>query len=522
MTSLASLVFASADQYADRPALEDERHALTYAELAAYVELFAQQMLASGLPAKGRVAIFLDKSVDACTLILAAMHAGGIAVPLNPKLKPQQLQYILDDCGATLLFTTSARYRELKAFVDESKVRVLLCDRPDVLPDVSDSSHALHRAIDADPAALLYTSGSTGNPKGVVVSHRNLLAGCRSVNSYLGTQQDDVILALLPISFDAGLSQLSTGIATGARVILHTPMLAQTVANLVARHHVTSITAVPPLWSIVAQAQWDDVDTRSMRRFANTGGHMSAPLLARLRQIFPGAEPFLMYGLTEAFRSTYLPPPEIDRRPDSIGKAIPDAEILVLREDGQPCEPHEPGELVHRGTLVTLGYWNDPIRTAERFRLLPSALAGGLTPEYAVWSGDMVKRDEEGFLYFIGRRDEMIKTSGYRISPTEIENLIGVLPEVHEVAVFGVPAGDIGDAIYATVAPQGGTAGATDLSLMKAKLEEQCRHALPSYMWPQIIVMDALPRSANGKLDRPLLKRRCVETHREMQQEMTS
>jgi acyl-coenzyme A synthetase/AMP-(fatty) acid ligase len=241
---------------------------------------------------------------------------------------------------------------------------------------------------------------------------------------------------------------------------------------------------------------------------------MSTRLLGRLRSLFPAARPYLMYGLTEAFRSTYLDPAEVDRRPGSIGKAIPGAEILVLREDGSPCAAGEPGELVHRGALVTLGYWNAPQLTAERFRPLPgTALCTGRTPEYAVWSGDLVKRDDEGFLYFVGRRDEQIKSSGYRISPTELESLIAALPGVQDVAVFGVPAGDLGDAIYAALSS---SENSQDPVALKARLEAQCRSALPSYMVPRLLLLDELPRSPNGKLDRPALKRLCLQAHQEV------
>ncbi|MGJ7510346.1 acyl-CoA ligase (AMP-forming), exosortase A system-associated [Variovorax sp. GT1P44] len=509
MESIATLLLDSAARHPEKIALVDERSELGYAALAQRVAYFAQAMIALGLRDKGRVAVLMDKSIDACAVVIAAMYAGGIAVPLNPKLKQHQLRHILLDCTSQLLFTTTARQDELGGF-DDLNVRVVLCDQPGSLPEIVRGSAPLHRSIDEDPAALLYTSGSTGLPKGVVVSHRNLVAGCRSVNSYLGTTADDVVLALLSISFDAGLSQLTTGLAVGARVVLHTPMLAPTVARLVASQSVTMITAVPPLWSLLAQTQWDKVDTHCVRLFANTGGHMNAGLLAQLRAIFPAARPFLMYGLTEAFRSTFLDPSEVDRRAGSIGKAIPGAEILVLNADGEECAAGEPGELVHRGALVTLGYWNAPARTAERFRPLPSRLCGGLTPEYAVWSGDIVTRDAEGFLYFVGRRDEMIKSSGYRISPTEIESLIAAWPEVREVAVFGVPAGDLGDAIYATVVA---AADGAEPEQLKNSLESKCRKALPSYMMPRLVPLPELPRSVNGKIDRPQLRRLCIELH---------
>jgi acyl-CoA ligase (AMP-forming) (exosortase A-associated) len=515
MESLPGLLFRSAERRGDHIALLDERLELTYAQLAERVRSRARRMLQLGLTNQGRVAIFMDKSVEACVLVLAAMHAGGIAVPLNPKLKPQQVRHILADCDAEWLFTTAARHDELAAAPGAVTTRVLRIDEPDALPQDDGGGRGgvvAHRRIDTDAAALLYTSGSTGQPKGVIVSHRNLVAGCLAVNTYLGTTQDDVILALLPISFDAGLSQVSTGLAAGGRVVLHTPLLAQVTARLIAEQRVTSITAVPPMWSLLTQAQWAAVDTRSVRLFANTGGHMSRPLLARLRDVFPHARPFLMYGLTEAFRSTYLDPDEVDRRQDSIGKAIPNAEVLVLRDDGQPCVPHETGELVHRGPLVALGYWNAPALTAERFRPLPSRLCSGGTPEYAVWSGDLVKRDEQGFLFFVGRRDELIKTSGYRISPVELESQLAAFEGVQDVAAFGVPAGDLGHAVYAVLSPRDAR---EDVAEFKLRLEQACRHALPAYMVPRLLVLAELPRSANGKIDRPALRQLCVQTHEE-------
>lgn len=510
METVVAQLLDSAARRPEKIALVDERSEISYAALAQRVEDFAHAMIALGLRDKGRVAVFMDKSIDACALILAAMHAGGIVVPLNPKLKQQQLRHVLVDCMAELLFTTTARHEELGGSIDDLEIRVVLCDQPGSLPKIVHGKATLHPSIATDPAALLYTSGSTGQPKGVVVSHGNLIAGCSAVNSYLGTKEDDVVLALLPISFDAGLSQLTTGLAAGARVVLHSPMLAPAVARLVASQGVTMITAVPPLWSLLTQAHWDQVDTRCVRLFANTGGHMNASLLAQLRAIFPAARPFLMYGLTEAFRSTYLDPSEVDRRAGSIGKAIPGAEILVVDPEGEICAVGEPGELVHRGALVTLGYWNAPAQTAERFRPVPSRLCSGLTPEYAVWSGDIVTRDAEGFLYFVGRRDEMIKSSGYRISPTEIESLIIALPEVREVAVLGVPAGNLGDAIYAAVVASADSGG---LEHLKSSLEAQCRKILPSYMVPQLVLLSELPRSVNGKIDRPQLRRLCADLH---------
>jgi acyl-CoA ligase (AMP-forming) (exosortase A-associated) len=354
-------------------------------------------------------------------------------------------------------------------------------------------------------AGILYTSGSTGKPKGVVLSHRNLVAGAKSVASYLENTAADTLLAALPLSFDAGFSQLTTAFHAGARVVLFNYLLPRDVIKAIERERVTGLTAVPPLYIQLTQTAWPEAVGDHLRYFASTGGRLPRETLAALRRQLPRAKPFLMYGLTEAFRSTYLPPDEVDRRPDSIGKAIPNAEILVLREDGTPCVANEPGELVHRGALVALGYWNDAEKTAERFRPLPSHAAGhaaGLVlPEIAVFSGDTVRLDEDGFLYFVGRRDEMIKTSGYRVSPTEVEEVLYATQMVGECVAFAVDDARLGQAIRVIATAPAGS------ELDTAALLAECRARMPAYMVPAGIDVAGgpLPRNPNGKLDRKLL-----------------
>jgi acyl-CoA ligase (AMP-forming) (exosortase A-associated) len=350
-------------------------------------------------------------------------------------------------------------------------------------------------------AAILYTSGSTGHPKGVVLSHRNLVIGAASVSHYLDNDSEDRILAVLPLSFDAGLSQLTTGFHVGATVVLMNYLLPRDVVRTCEQERITGITGVPPLWIKLAGEEWKAETGARLRYFANTGGHMPRPTLDQLRSIFPKARPYLMYGLTEAFRSTYLDPTEVDRRPDSIGKAIPNAQILVVDQNGRECGVGEPGELVHRGALVSLGYWNAPKLTAKRFRPVPGQPKGVTTPEIEVWSGDLVRKDDEGFLYFIGRNDEMIKTSGYRVSPTEVEEVIFRSGLVAEVCAVGVPHEELGQAIVVfAVAPAG-----QDLDV--DGIGEACRRQLPRYMVPNDIqARGSLPRNENGKIDRRLLR----------------
>jgi acyl-CoA ligase (AMP-forming) (exosortase A-associated) len=357
-------------------------------------------------------------------------------------------------------------------------------------------------------AAILYTSGSTGRPKGVVVSHRNMVSGAASVASYIDNRADDCLLAVLPLSFDAGFSQLTTAFHAGAGVVLLDYVLPSEVIRTMARERVTGLTAVPPLWIQLAEVEWPQSIREHLRYFANTGGKMPREVLARLRAHVPAARPFLMYGLTEAFRSTYLPPEQIDQRPDSMGKAIPNQEVMVLRPDGTPCSPNEPGELVHRGSTVSLGYWGDPEQTAARFRPLPCAQRKLPLPEMVVFSGDTVRKDDEGYMYFIGRTDEMIKSSGYRISPTEVEDAVYASGLAAEVAAVGLPDARLGQAVAVVLLPiQGG-----DFSV--AGLLRILEKSVPGYMLPRRVEVrkDSLPRNCNGKIDRKRLAQELQES----------
>jgi acyl-CoA synthetase (AMP-forming)/AMP-acid ligase II len=327
-----------------------------------------------------------------------------------------------------------------------------------------------------------------------------MVTGAVSVSTYLENNHNDRILAVLPLSFDAGFSQLTTGFISGATVVMLDYLLPVDVGRVAAEHRITGITGVPPLWSQLADIKWPDAACKHMRYFATTGGVMPHNVLDSLRKTFPQAKPFLMYGLTEAFRSTYLAPNEIDKRPDSIGKAIPNAEILVLKEDGTPCAPDEIGELVHCGPLVALGYWQAPAQTARRFRPVPGRYGPDNKPEIGVWSGDSVLMDADGFLYFKGRRDEMIKTSGYRVSPGEIEETIMDSGLVTEIVALGLPDKKIGQFIVVV-------AVAANEYVTSEQLFDYCRYQFPRYMLPtKILWQDALPRNANGKFDRVLLK----------------
>ena len=496
---------------------------LAYADLFSQVERCAASLLALGLARGARVAVYLEKRVEAVVASFAAPAAGGVLVPVNPLLKATQVAHILQDAGVAVLVTSAPRLAALApvlAACPELR-HVVVCD--DLVPaapgpwPVGLGLHAWHNipahppaewptVLESDVAVIFYTSGSTGQPKGVVLTHRNLVAGASSVAGYLHNQADDTLLAALPLSFDAGFSQLTTAFLVGARVVLLNYLLPRDVLQAMVRERVTGLTAVPPLYIQLAGLEWPDGVAQHLRYWANTGGRMPRATLERLRHLVPGAQPYLMYGLTEAFRSTYLPPAEVDRKPDSIGRAIPNAEVRVLREDGSECAVDEPGELVHRGPLVALGYWNRPEETARRFKPWPSALlpAGGdwLAPERAVYSGYTVRRDAEGFLYFVGRRDEMMKTSGYRVSPTEVEEALYASGLVAEALVYAVPDEVLGSAICAAVLASRNASGHTDED--SAAVLAHCREHLPAFMLPKALnwVDQPLPRSPNGKLDR--------------------
>jgi len=499
-----------------RPALTYRSQTVSYAELRAQVGAAAAGLRRAGLRRGDRVVLYLDKRIETVVAMLAVSAAGGVLVPVNPVFKPAQVGYVVTDCAARFLVTTAERCQTLLAELAGAAVPEQLIAIGSVPPADPESitgrvigwdelcagpaQPSQEPVIDTDLAAIFYTSGSTGGPKGVVLTHRNLIAGAQSVASYLQHSQDDVVLSVLPLSFDAGFSQLSTSLVAGAHMVLVNYLLPTEVMRLCARHGVTALTCVPPLWLQLASQAWPPEATRRMRYFANTGGAMPRSMLARLREIFPTARPYLMYGLTEAFRSTYLDPDQVDIRPDSIGKAIPNAEVLIVRPDGSPCDPGEHGEIVHRGALVASGYWNDPERTAQRFRPIRSSIGvGPQFTEMTVWSGDVGYRDEEGFLYFVGRTDDMIKTSGYRVSPTEIEEVVYASGLVSEAVAFGVADERLGQQVILAVT------GASDPTTLRKTLE----HDLPRYMIPQrIVLLPEIPRSPNGKFDRGVLRQR--------------
>lgn len=512
---LHDLIRSSAARAPHAPALLYKDKTLDYLDLWQTIQRVAAGLHARGLQANDRVAVYLPKQPEAVQGLFAATLAGGVFVPVNPVLKAEQVGHILRDCNVRALITSADRAAVLVdtlAGCTDLRELILLGDAPlpAGLPGTLQCTGWTELAatqipevfpprIDADMAAILYTSGSTGSPKGVVLSHRNMVAGARSVAEYLQNTASDRLLAVLPFSFDYGLSQLTTAFAVGASVVLMDYLLPRDVIRAVERYTVTGLAAVPPLWNQLAALAWPDATTTSLRYLTNSGGAMPVPTTQALRHALPSTRIYLMYGLTEAFRSTYLPPEQIDIRPESMGKAIPNAQILVVRPDGSACAPDEAGELVHRGALVALGYWGDRERTAQRFKPAPGQPAGLPITEPAVWSGDQVRQDADGYLYFLGRNDEMIKTSGYRVSPSEIEEVAFRLNGVQQAIAFGAPHTMLGQGIVLVVQ--------SDLSLCDPDVVlSHCRAHLPAYMVPGAIRMQrVLPRNANGKIDRKAL-----------------
>ncbi|ALK95197.1 acyl--CoA ligase [Massilia sp. WF1] len=511
-------IFDSARRTPDAEALVHGGQRLDYAALAGAVEQAAGALLACGIRRGERVAVYLDKRVENVAAMFGASMAGAVFVPVNPLLKAEQVAYILSDCNVRVLVTSAERLAPLDAALAGCPdLRMVLVtgaapksglppaaggaavqawDAAQVCPDAA--ALAARRAIDADIAAILYTSGSTGKPKGVVLSHRNMVAGAQSVASYLELTPRDRVLAVLPLSFDYGLSQLTTSFLAGATAVLMNYLFPRDIVKAVRDERITGLAAVPPLWIQLAALPWPE--DCSLRYLTNSGGAMPRATVDALRRVLPEAQLFLMYGLTEAFRSTYLPPSELARRPDSMGRAIPNAQVMVVRPDGSSCAPGEAGELVHRGALVSLGYWNDPAKTAERFRPAPGQDPALPLTEMAVWSGDTVRMDEEGYLYFIGRSDDMIKVSGYRVSPTEVEEAVHASGLALEAAAFGVPHPALGQAIVLLAVPREG--------VTTAELLKECQRRLPAWMVPAHIVLHdgQFPRNPNGKIDRNLLR----------------
>jgi len=513
------LLERSAERSPAKEALVDGDQRFSYRDVRRFTHGIATGLRGAGVVRGDRIGICLEPSAAQVLSIFGISESGGVCVPINARLFPEQVGHIAKDCGIKGLITTPKRLSSLGgilgqipslefiALTGEGNIKDigLAVLRLEEFYELCGPPEWSDEAIGMDLATILYTSGSTGRPKGVMLSHANVLAGSRIVSAYLEISSAERILAVLPFSFDAGMNQLMTAFQHGATIVLIDFLYAHEVVRLLRREAITGLAGVPTFWSLMAQenSTLKENTPQSLRYITNTGGAMPQAVLKVLRRALPTTKIFLMYGLTEAFRSTFLPPEELDRRPTSIGKAIPDTQIMVLDERGKLCKPGEPGELVHRGPTVSLGYWNRPEDTARTLRANPLLPAEIGDCERVCYSGDLVKMDEAGFFYFLGRQDTMIKSSGFRISPTEVEEVLFLTGKLRGAAVIGIPDQLLGQVIKAFVVPKDGEMIDTQALL------NSCGEKMPRYMVPRVVeVLVELPKTPSGKVDYPALRRR--------------
>jgi acyl-CoA ligase (AMP-forming) (exosortase A-associated) len=535
--TLAQLLDSSATRTPDALALVCGSQRFSYRELADEIALVAGWLVEAGVSPEERIGVLCERGVEQVLALGAVAHAGGAFVLLSPQLKPHQLAHLIDDAEVARVLL-SPKQRGLLAELQVGRERplsALVLDAPTAWVSaptttptnsfgvgpapalwseqrVGASPHAPRRAtLGDDLGALIYTSGSTGLPKGVALPQRNLVEGAEIVSGYLGVQGADRLLGVLPLNFDYGLNQLTSAWLHGAALVLHDFFMPRDLIALLAREQITVFAGLRPIWLAMFRGRFalrprrpegqeagDIPELPALRILTNTGGRMPQTILEDLRRAFPATEIFLMYGLTEAFRSTFLPPAELERRPTSIGKAIPGVEIMVVDEQGDEVPPGVEGELVHRGALVSRGYWKRPEATAQVFRPNPRYADQPQLGERVVYSGDRVTRDADGFLYFVGRGDALIKNAGHRISPQEIEEaVLEACPAASQAVAFGVEHDDERDTVIVCVL-EGDPATIDGRSLRR-----ELRKRLPGHMQPaEIFVETALPRTASGKIDR--------------------
>lgn len=506
MSALATTFYQLfADNLSLRPeqqALVDPGRSVSYAGLATEVDRIAGWLHQQRLMPGERVIVHLRKGIAEVAAMVAVAKLGGVVVNVNAQWTLEQLTYVAEDSGARLMVVESRAARALAAPMAD---RILVIgaaplteefDRLDELPAVATAEAP---RLDSELAMIVYTSGSTGKPKGVMLSHRNILAGARSVARYLKLGPDDRLLSVLPYSFDYGLNQLTTMLLIGGTVVHQPVAMATEIIETLRAERITGLAAVPPLWGqIVRLLDGRGVALPSLRRITNSGGRIPLNVLERLPAVFPGVDIVLMYGLTEAFRSTWLPPEQFAAKMGAIGRAIPGAEIHAIKVGIGIAGPGETGELVHRGPLVSMGYWGRPEATAAKIRPCPE-LAALIGDEPVVWSGDTVRLDADGDLWFVGRTDAMIKSSGFRISPDEVEDLVCRSGLVGDAVAFGVEDDDLGQVVHVALAPLAG--------FTEAALAGHCRRMMPHYMLPRRVHLwsEPMPRTASGKLDRPAI-----------------
>ena len=492
--SLASLLWDLDPVRDAHPAVIEEGRETSYGELRERAAAFSGSLRAAGIEPGDRVGILLPRGADAMAAIFAAAAAGAVTVSISDRLRSRQVEYILEHSGASAIISSRDMLARLPRPL-ETTARFLLTDE------------ALHGEpadpvirSPGDPAQIIYTSGSTGMPKGVVHGHGSLGAGIDAVIDYLGLSADDRVASLLPFSSVYGLNQLLCSVALGSTLLVDHSPIANDVAAKLAAQGVSVLAAVPPLWLQLLRAPtFTSQPITSLRVLQNAGGHLPVPAVRELRQAHPQASLFLMYGQTETFRGSYLPAHLVDERPGSIGVPMPGSQIHVVRDDLTPCDAGEVGELVQRGPAIALGYWNDGAATDRIFRPAASVAADAAPEERAVFTGDLVRRDEHGFLHFVSRKDHLIKTLGFRVGPDEILDVLHASGEIREGVITTEPDRVRGEQIVANVV-------LTESGDLK-RLTRFARIELPPHMVPaRYVVHESLPRMAGGKYDMKALR----------------
>jgi len=512
---LQNFLEESAYKFPKKEALICGEERWTYEEINHKSNQLATFLRDQGICRGDRVAIFMDNSVESVISLFGILKADAVFLMLSPTLKPLKLAYILNNCQAKALITHVSKLNVLlNAFEatpaiqftifsgDKTKIPGPYLSKSTFWDEIFSSPCSLPLApccnIDLDLATIIYTSGSTGNPKGVMLTHLNMISAATSITTYLENVPEDIIINVLPLSFDYGLYQVLMAFKFGGTVVLEKSFTyPYEVIKKMVKEKVTGFPGVPTIFAILLQM--DDLsrfDFSSLRYITNTAAPLPVPYIKRLREIFPHARLYSMYGLTECKRVSYLPPEEIDRRPQSVGRGMPNEEVWIVDESGKRVGPGVVGELVVRGSNVMRGYWADPEATDRVLK--PGILPG----EKVLYTGDLFKMDEEGFLYFVGRKDDMIKTKGERVSPKEVEEAIHALEGVAEAAVIPVPDEILGQAIKAYVVPKNG------YSLKEKELILHCKKMLEDFAVPKYFeIRDSLPKNASGKIDKLLLKK---------------
>jgi len=504
----------SAEKFPFKTAAVFKEDRLSYQDINEEANQLAHCLIKLGVKKGDRVGIYLTKSPEEVVSIFAVLKTGAIFVDINPHLKDDQVSYIVKDCTIKGLMSSGDRLSSLKNTLDIESMELVVVTgkgsgafnkdklKVTTFEDVHNSGERTNpqvELIDADLASIIYTSGSTGMPKGVMLTHQNIVMGANSVTEYLNNTQDDIILSILPFSFDYGLNQLTTCFQVSATIVLMTYIFANDVVDKIIKEKITGLAGIPTFWIQLLQApNINKHKYENLRYITNSGGKIPVVYVNKLRETFPHTEIFLMYGFTEAFRSTYLNPREIDKRPESIGKAVPNAEVFLVNDDGKECIPGETGELIHWGPFVSKGYWGKPEETAKTIKQNPFIQE---FTDLVAYSGDLVRKDEEGYLYFVSRKDKMIKSSGYRISPAEIEEQLYQDNRIDKVAVLGIPDDILGERIKVVITLK------DRQSWAERDILDYCKQRLPSYMVPHIIkIIDKMPLTPHGKIDLTLLE----------------